>query len=95
MNQVFHDWKKYLQIWKRENLERTFGDLDWKWSYSMNPWVFHKYSHTDRDEEIIVSTSSCAWSTVRPNKLKQEFGAEKGYFKAMQGDRLAHALKSL
>ena len=41
--------------------------------------AFHKDIQAEWDSSA-VSTSSCPWNTVRPNKLKLEFGAEKGLF---------------
>ena len=44
----------------------------------------------------IVNTSSCTQCTVRPNKLKHRSLEQRNvYCKAMQGDEVAHALKSL
>lgn len=42
-----------------------------------------------------VNTSSCAWRTVRSNKAEtSEAGQRKVYFRAMQGEWVAHALRS-
>ena len=39
-----------------------------------------------------VNTSSCAWCTARSNKLKhRRQGQRKVYFRAMQGEWVAHA----
>ena len=43
-----------------------------------------------------VNAILCARCMVRPNKLKRRsLEQRKVYFKAMQGDEVAHALKSL
>ena len=45
--------------------------------------------------DLVFNASLCAQGTVRPNKLKRTLEQRKVYHKAMQGDEVAHALKSL